>query len=54
MSIVTEGSVHEYGGIQQLSTAGTFPSVKGTNEIIEFLGKHATPTARTLHKLPSP
>ena len=49
MGAVAARPVHHNCGIEHLSTANAFPGFKGTNEIIEFLTKHAAAAAWTFH-----
>jgi len=49
MSVVVARPVHQYGGIEHLTTTSTSPSIKGADEIIECLRKHKTLTSWTMH-----
>jgi hypothetical protein len=51
MRIVVSCPVYQYCGIEHLTTTGTSPGIKGTDEIIECLGKHTTLTSWTMHNL---
>jgi len=52
MGIVATGPVGQYGRIQNLSAAGAFPGIKGTDKIKKFLSEHSAFAAWTLHNNP--
>jgi len=52
MRILVPGPIGKNGGIKQFSAARAFPGIKGTDKIIEFLGKHTAFATWTLHGIP--
>jgi hypothetical protein len=52
MCIVAAGPVGKDRRIKHLSTTGTFPGIKGTDEVIKLLSEHTTLAAWTLHGNP--
>ena len=49
LGVVVARPVHKDGRVQQLATAGAFPGIEGTDEIVELLSKHAAFASWTLH-----
>jgi hypothetical protein len=54
MGIVSAGPVGKDRWIQNLSTAGALPGIKGTDKIVKLLCEHAALAARTLHMVTLP
>ena len=54
MCIVSASPVGKDRWIQDLSTAGALPGIKGTDKIVELLSEHAALAAWTLHMVTLP
>jgi hypothetical protein len=54
MGIVSAGPVGKDRWIQDFSTAGALPGIKGTDKIVKLLCEHAALAAWTLHTVTLP
>jgi hypothetical protein len=48
--IIVPGPVAQNGGIQNFTATCAFPCIKGPDEIVELLGKHAAFASRAFHR----
>jgi hypothetical protein len=52
MGIIILGTIGKNGGIQKFSTAGAFPGIKRTDEIVKLFCEHTAFATWTMHGIP--